>query len=193
MDAVDRGRTRSVADQLKIQHGLANGNVIASICCSLGSLCYGNRTRRLSVGQTLEIYRAFEHEIEWMLAHRSKHHGLKQAGMLAAFVMAVGSEPGGSVTIAAMHAQLLSGEGLATKSPIAHLRAFLTSDEAKLITQRLNRGVAELTLQAIYLEKTGKAIEKLEMALDGADHFRCLQKARVEKVASIFTLPKGAK
>lgn len=48
MDAVDRGRTRSVADQLKIQHGMKDGSAIAQVCVSLGALCYGERTRRLS-------------------------------------------------------------------------------------------------------------------------------------------------
>ena len=192
MDAVDRGRTRSVADQLKIQHGLKHGSVIAMICNSLSQLCCGERTRRMSVAQALETYRAFQSEVDYMIAHRSKHHGLRQAGMLAAFALAIGSEAGGSATIAQLHERLLSGEGLKKNSPIAHLRAFLTSDEAKLITSRLNRGIAELTLQAIWLEQKGRPVAKLEMALDGADHFRALQPARVKKIAELFALPKAA-
>jgi hypothetical protein len=60
MDAVDRGRTRSVADQLKIQHGFKDGAITAAICTNLAAICSQERTRRLSVGQTLEIFRAFE-------------------------------------------------------------------------------------------------------------------------------------
>ena len=44
MDAVDRGRARSVADQLRIQHGMKEGTVIASICKSLAGLCHEART-----------------------------------------------------------------------------------------------------------------------------------------------------
>ncbi|HEV2210835.1 MAG TPA: hypothetical protein VG167_18840 [Verrucomicrobiae bacterium] len=50
MDAVDRGATRSVGDQLTIQHGLKHGSITASVCSAVGSLCFGERTRRLSVG-----------------------------------------------------------------------------------------------------------------------------------------------
>ena len=60
MDAVDRGATRSVADQLTIQHGMKNSGIIASVSRSIAALCSNERTRRLSVGQTLEIYRAFQ-------------------------------------------------------------------------------------------------------------------------------------
>ncbi|MES2569439.1 MAG: hypothetical protein V4710_05220, partial [Verrucomicrobiota bacterium] len=76
MDAVDRGRPRSVADQLKIQHKLKDGSAIAAICASLANICQGDRTRRLSVGQTLEIYRAFEYSVTWVIAHKPKANGL---------------------------------------------------------------------------------------------------------------------
>jgi hypothetical protein len=69
------------------------------------------------------------------------------------------------------------------------LRAFLTSDEAKLLTRSLDRGVAELSLQAIMLESEGKPVSKLEMSLDGANHFRAAQPERVKKVAGLFELP----
>jgi hypothetical protein len=194
MDAVDRGRTRSVADQLTIQHGLKNSSIIASICASLGSICYGERTRRLSVGQTLEIYRAFETPISWVIIHRSKQHGLRTAGVLAAFAFALATEEaifGGMAPIGLMYESLMNGENLKDRLPMKHLRNFLTSDEAKLLTRGTDRGVAELVLQAIYLEGTGRRIAKLEMSLDGSNHFRSLQKQRVEKIAGIFRLPKA--
>jgi hypothetical protein len=190
MDCVDRGRTRSVADQLRIQHGLANGSAISMIANYLSQLCCGERTRRMSVGHALEVYRLFQPETDWIIEHRSKDPGLRMGGVLSAFALALASEAGGSVRIAKMHELLLSGD-LDPRSPIALLRTFLLSDEAKLITQRLNRGVAELTLQALYLESKGKRVEKLEMSLDGADHYRAACKARVAKIAEIFRLPKS--
>jgi hypothetical protein len=39
------------------------------------------------------------------------------------------------------------------------------------------------------LETKGKKIEKLEMALEGAEHFKSIQKDRVAKVAAMFQLP----
>ena len=50
MDAVDRGRTRSVADQLRIQHGMKDGSAIAQICAGLVSLFAHGLKRRRSTG-----------------------------------------------------------------------------------------------------------------------------------------------
>ncbi len=192
MDAVDRGRTRSVADQLKIQHGLKDSSAIAMICASLGALCYGHRTRRLSVGQTLEIYRAFEHAVQWVIIHRAKEHGLKAAGVLAAFAFALVTEEGyfgGGTQIAMYHDMLMSGEFRRPCSPIELLRKFLLSDDAKLLSRSTDRGVAELVLQALYLAQRGEKIKELVLAQDGVDHFRALQTERVAKIAEMFLLP----
>jgi hypothetical protein len=189
MDAVDRGRTRSVADQLTIQHGFKNGSITASICASIAGLCYGQRTRRLSVGQTLEIFRAFEKPIEWVILRRSKKHGLKTAGVLAAFAFALATEDDMETPIAGMMELLLDGKGFRRHSPLAYLHVFLTSDEAKLLTRRTDRGLAELILQVIYLETKGVEVTKIEPALDGINHFRSLQEERVNSIAEMFALP----
>lgn len=193
MDAVDRGATRSVGDQLTIQHGLKHGSITASVCSAVGSLCFGERTRRLSVGQTLEILREFEPAVTYVIEHRSKAHGLRSSGVLAGFAFALATEEGiwdGKTPINDMFERLNLGERLEDESPIKALRTFLTSEEAKLLTRSLDRGMAELVLQAILLELKGAKVSKLEMALDGANHFRELQRERAEKVAALFKLPE---
>lgn len=216
MDAVDRGRTRTVADQLKIQHGMANGGIVAAITAALGGLCFGERTRRLSVGQTLEIYHAFEPAIVYIIAHRSKEYGLRAAGVLAGFAfalmpecdLAVGPKPpaGGATngapdkpkfweTPTAKMFSVVNGEGDHKPQPGSVselLRNFLTSEESRLFTCSLNRGLAELVLQAIWIQTCcpSKRVTKLEPGLEGAEHFRKLQAERVAKIAALFTLPK---
>jgi hypothetical protein len=188
MDAVDRGRTRSVADQLKIQHGFRDAGITAAICASVASICCGERTRRLSVGQTLEVFRAYEEPIGRVIAVRAKAHGLRSAGVLAGFVFALAAEEKAGALFAR-----LNDEGAQERlAPMGLLRSFLTSDEAKLFTPTLNRGLAELVLQAVWLELRGKTVAKLEMGTDGVEHFRKLQKERVAKIAGIFKLPGGA-
>jgi hypothetical protein len=191
MDAIDRGKTRSVADQLKIQHGLKNGALIAAICASLGGLCYGERTRRLSVGQTLETYRIFEDSVTWVILHRSRQHGLRMVGVLAAFAMALATEEGffdGASPIACMYDKLMNGAELESGSPIQLLRGVLTSDEAKLLSRGYDRGIAELVLQAIFLEASNQRVSKLAMSVDGVNHFRGRLKTRVEKVSALFQI-----
>lgn len=189
MDAVDRGRTRSVADQLKIQHGMKDGTIIAAICATLGRLCYGQRTRRLSVGQTLEIYRASEEPITFVIANRTKLPGVRSAGVLAGFAFALAAQPGDPID--RFYCSLQLGEFPGERSPMRLLLTFLTSDDAKLLTRGTDLGVAELTLQAIHQQLTNTRIAKLELAGAGALHFRNLQVARADKIAAIFKLPQS--
>ncbi len=198
MDCVDRGRTRSVSDQLTIQHGFKNGTITAAICTAIASICFLDRTRRLSVGQTLDVFREFEHAINWVIAHRSKQAGLRAGGVMAGFAFVLATEEArtghrfweGKEEIVKMFKSVMTGENLKDGSPMALLRAFLTGDEAKLFTPSLNRGLAELVMYAIHLQLSGKKVAKLELSLDGADYFRSLQKERVAKIAALFALPE---
>jgi hypothetical protein len=195
MDAVDRGRTRSVADQLKIQHGLKDGTAIAGICASLGGLCFSARTKRLSVGQTLDIYRLFETSITWVIDNRPTENGLKSVGVLAAFAFAMagfarnrGSDD--PEDIAKLFRSLVTGDGLYQSMPLDHLRNFLLSDDAKLLSRGTNRGVAELVLQALFLQISDEPVDKLEPSQDGLNHFSALQADRVAHVAKMFEIDK---
>lgn len=194
MDAVDRGATRSVADQLKIQHGMKDGSVIASICTSIAPICSSERTRRLSVGQVLEIYREFQTAVQWVVTNRSRAIGFRQAGVMAGFAFAIATEPGherSSTPIQLMFGSLISGQGINEGSGMDRLRVFLTSDDAKLLTRGNDRALAEITLHAIHLQLRRKTIATLEHSLDGAAHFRALQPERVAKIAAMFALPKN--
>jgi len=76
MDCVDRGRTRSVADQLKIQHGLKEGTQISQIAAALAGFCHES-IRRPSVDQVLKIYHLFKPEMDYIIANRSRMPGLR--------------------------------------------------------------------------------------------------------------------
>lgn len=185
MDAVDRGRTRSVADQLKIQHGLKNGSKIAGICQTIAALCFRARTRRLSVGQTLTIYRMFQDEVDWTIRFASRSPGLRAKGVAAACTFAIAADP----KLKDICHRIYTGEGIEPATPIHQLRAFLVSDEAKLLNRGTDRALSELVLHAIHLHIAGETVERLELAETGRLAFSALQPDRVKQVAAIFQLP----
>ena len=201
MDCVDRGRTRSVADQLKIQHGLKQGAQIAQVCSSLGHLCFGERLRRLSVGQTLDIYRAFQPGVDFVIEHRSKAAGLKSAGVLAAFAFVMSAEDcmvdyAGKAKEMFFH--LTSPDQKKEFRAMTLLHAFLTGEQATLIVHSMNRGIAELVVWAIWQDVVGKGdYVKMETEpaawLKAVEHFRSLQRERVAKIAGLFKLPATEK
>jgi hypothetical protein len=187
MDAVDRGKTRSVADQLKIQHGMKNGSAIAMICASIATMCHDDRTRRLTVGQTLDIYREFQDAIDWVIDFRPSAPGLRAKGVIAACAFAVS----GNCKLKGPCHDLFTGNFIegSTGSPLHQLREFLLSDEAKLLNRGTDRGLAELTLLALQLHVAGERPDRLTLSQAGLHAFRALQPKRVAAVARIFVIP----
>jgi hypothetical protein len=186
MDTVDRGATRTVADQLKIQHQMHGGAVLSGVCARLAGLCSPERTRRLSVGEVLDIHETFEHAIDWVIERRPKAHGLKQVGVLAAFAFAISAqEDSGKLAW-----ERLMGEAyLPPTDPLYLLKEFLTGDAAILLTRGSDRALAELVLEAVYLSEAGEVIERLEPGTEGRDYYRKLNCDKVEKIARMFELP----
>ena len=100
---------------------------------------------------------------------------------------------GCATPIAVLYDQLMTGTGARPCAPIGLLRAFLLSDDAKLLNRGTDRGVAELVLQAIHFARLGRSITKLEMSDEGVKHYRAVQADRVAKIAAIFALPDATK
>lgn len=75
-------------------------------------------------------------------------------------------------------------------------KAFLTSDDNALFNLGLNRGMAVLVSQALYLEVSGGDGSELAVKEDGVNYWRGMQPERIQKVERIFKLssyPDGAK
>lgn len=188
MDSIDRGKPRSLAHQLALQHGLKEASLIAAVATQVAALCSGERTRRLSVAQALAVYHEFQASTQFIIEHRCKSHGFRSAGLLAAFVLAHATEAGKIAPL--FDAFNDTAVALAPGSPLAKLRAFITSDEASLMSRSHDRALAEFALQALYLEINGHpARELVPDKLDGANWFKALQPARIEKIAALFRLP----
>lgn len=186
MDCVDRGRTRSVADQLKIQHGLKQGAQIAAVTAALAHLCVGEKMRRLSVGQTLDVYRAFEPGVNFVLETKPPK-GMNNAAVLAAFAFIYqikGSDARGRF------ACVMTGQGLDQHPALQLLREFLLDNQALVLMRNLHRGIVELVTHALWLDLTATPVAALEQRpeewLQAVAYFRAQQPERVAKIAALF-------
>ncbi|MEI8288814.1 MAG: hypothetical protein WCH99_05030 [Verrucomicrobiota bacterium] len=199
MDCVDRGRKRSVADQLKIQHGYTTGTQIAQIASALAGFCHES-IRRPSVDATLKIYRLFKPEMDFIIANRSKLPGLRSAGVLAGFVFALATQPQKNLwerPVAKMFTALNWSEdpkaGIEKYPAIKQLHAFLTGENASMLLASMNRGIADLTLQALWMDVVPGEVKTLAMKLEGRNYFCAANGKLVEKISALFELPKEAK
>ncbi len=185
MDTVDRGRPRSVADQLRVQHGMKNGSVLAAICSSIASTIIGTRTTRMSVGQVLEVYQLWQPGIDQVIAPRITTHGLRMAGVRAAFALAY------QVDAAAL---TLFGEMIGIRcelppaSPLGQLRAFLCSDDAILLNRSSDRGLIELVCPAIEQHLAGDADWTLARDPEAVQRMLRAHPEAVARVQRIFAM-----
>lgn len=184
MDAVDRGATRSVADQLKIQHGMKNGSVVAMVTKSLALLCCPNRLKRLTVGETLEIYGAFGAAVDEVISLRPREHGLKSAGVLAGFAFAATARGKSDF------GDFVAGK-LPVQSALGLMRDFLTSDAARLLMRSSDRALAMAVLNAIAADENGVAVGNVSEMIEGDSglaRYRELILPTVQRVVRIFNL-----
>lgn len=210
MDVIDSGG-RNVSDQLKISHNISDPGLKKQICAALASLCVGKRARNLSMAEILKVLEAFKSSIEFVVANRSRQMGLKQAGVLSGFAFAHAAFTGGKNVEPAFIEQLFkalnTGAGLDDAAtyqknhaagrearPIEHLRGFLTAENAALLKwdKKMNRCIAEVTLQALYAECQRARTKELENSDIGAKWFAAKQKERVAKIAALFREVKRA-
>jgi len=84
----------------------------------------------LSVGNTLEVLGEFRQPLLWVVENRSKQKGLRSAGVLAAFALAIAgaSHTEGVRKIKGWFECLNSGNGIEAGGALARLRAFLVGE-----------------------------------------------------------------
>lgn len=188
MDAIDRGRPRSIADQLKLQHGIKHSRLVAGIAAGIAGLCCGARIRRLSVAQTLAIYREFEPAVLWVIQNRSTTKGLRAFGNVAAFTFAIMADTEEGDVIKAMFKTLNEGKNLKDWSAISALRKFLLSDEARLMACNAEWGIAPIVLNAILLAIDKKQVKRIDPGEAGLKNYVALQPERVKRIADLLRL-----
>lgn len=125
MDAVDRGITRSLADQLHLQHGVEpkEAGTVVKICNGIAGLCLGmRRVPKSSTDSILTVFGLYKQEIQWLQNYPAKQYGIRQT-LLSACVMAKAVFPGDRIDD--FMNRLVTGENLTRESPILPLRNWL--------------------------------------------------------------------
>ena len=89
IDAIDRGRSRGIGQNLQIGHGILNGNNVAAVCRSLAVAFTGLTNIKLSVTDTMAIYTIYNAEIEMLrLTDKSWRNNASVAAVLCMGIVA---------------------------------------------------------------------------------------------------------
>jgi hypothetical protein len=86
IDCLDRGRPRSVADQLKLRHDVKNASQVVAISRSIAVLCAENRLTN-TVPVTMMILDIFGNAITWAAANAARVTGFRISGVNATMAL----------------------------------------------------------------------------------------------------------
>jgi hypothetical protein len=191
MDAVDRGAVRSVADQLKLQHGFRNPNRDVAAATAIVHMILGHvkRFTRMTVPQILQVLEIYGRHIADVgkSCDDTKDNRLRRSQLVGALAFARAVEPG---LVDRFLVSLISGASLAADSPILALRNFLFSDASlnwttsALKTKRTAFALVALnSLRRFVQEETTKDVHE---GSSGYNFFAGKQPANLTKIAKIF-------
>jgi hypothetical protein len=185
---IDSGTVRTIVDHLKMHHGFKNAAELKRTAAVIGMLCVQRRAK-LTLAQILNILELFVDHINFAITHRALAKAFRSANVLGAIAFAHAARPEETEKF---YARFTTGANLENGGVVLMLRNFFISDDARkfqLKDSHLRIALAELVLQAVYLDANKKKVLRLEHSTDGLKWFCELQSERVERVAKLFALP----
>ena len=183
MDAVDRGRARTLADQLHLQHDIPKQQAgeVVKLCNSLAAACLGLDRVRVSTPETiLATFALYKAELQWWLDNRITQQGLRSIPVAVCLIMAR-SVWGDKAQDA--RERIRTGENLSRENPLLHLRNWLMGSAANEPASTV-RNAAFHHLAAFV---DGKSLPNI-IVHSAVAHGRVLKlhKVRVEKICRIY-------
>lgn len=190
LDTIDRGATRSIADLLKLEHGLkVNASIAAHSCTVIARICVqnaSNQAKRVTMGQIVAILERYRESLLWMVHGRTKNPALRLAVITGAMVFAHAVRP---AETGKFYAGLCSGAGLAVGDAALTLRNHVFAGGLDLEHSAIGRRrAADLVLHAAYLQMIGTPMPRIPRPEEcpGAEWFRQQQQQSVELVSGLF-------
>lgn len=156
IDAIDRGRPRSVGEQLTLRHGIKSGKLVSAVTRGVLWLC--TYSRNISVGKfdvpaSLSVLDIYGDEIEHCIRHRSLEYRVRNASVVSAAAFALRAYP---QQIAEFYEQLTRGEGIKSGDPALTCRRWLFNASDRPGTFFEYRAVLTCAMKFVLKEKITK-------------------------------------
>lgn len=186
MDTVDRGKQRTIGDQLCLRHGCKSGALVAATLQVIGQIASNGNFCKLTVPAATAILELYRKEVEFVTQGRSYAVGMRSSVVIGSIAFALKSD---REKIQEFYKLLVSGEGLfktGPTCPIYTLRKHLERNNFAGHTQRWQMVCSVLNSAKHYVE--GTALTFMKHTTLGVEYFINHQKSSVAKVTEIVTL-----
>jgi hypothetical protein len=192
MDTVDRGAGRSIADQLKLQHGFKNPYRDVGAANAIGMMICGpdkNRTRKSTVSQVLQVLEVYGRHIADIggAMDSSKETRLRRAQFVGALAFARAVDPS---IVDRFLAGVIKGANLGEDSPILAFRNFLFSDASLRWSQSGDKktrvAFAFIVLNSVHNFAESEATKEVYQGNGGYVFFARKQPENIARITKIF-------
>lgn len=121
MDTVDRGRVRTIGQQLGLFHGITNGNRVAAVCVAICRFFSSTHTNKLTTSQVLHVVKIYGSDFDAVYSLTDANKKLP-AYLSAPIVILHNSDPATAMDFVT---KLITLEGLTAQSPVKALLRWL--------------------------------------------------------------------
>lgn len=182
MDCVDRGLIRKVADQLHLNHGVANANLVVGVGNAIARMCHGS-ARGLTTPNMLVVLEIYGEVISRIVAIVMSFIPAKNSAIIAPIAFAAKIDQAKAEEFAE---QLASGEGLKRGSPALLLRNSVSNRSVSSRPSKI--ATIESTANCLYNFFEGNQLTMLKSGRVGLEYFRSKQKNNIKKIVMALGL-----
>lgn len=194
MDVMDRGAIRSIADQLRLQHGIKDQHNVVAVATQIVRLCLGKeKSVRYTVPQMVALLELFGADIQAVVSRRSHMiPALFKPAVLGGIAWARRAHP----RVDEFFDQYSRGFNLTEHSPALHLREYMIArdrERRRLVaidfgTRSERHSLALLGLEALRAHVAGEPLKSIKPTRAGLEYFEARLREPSEKVRAIFVL-----
>lgn len=197
METIDRGVARTIADVLRLEHGMKQeATIAAQAAVQIARLCVkfpSLQVHKPSASQTVGVIRLFQAEMEWMLKVRSSVPGLRTPILWGTLAFAYACAP----TLAMEFAEKVVTADGEPSDPAARLYAALTTGEVSTVglgsDERRCAGGMILQLMDLHALRAPVKVLPYPEALKTIGKYRQMIGERVLQCAALFPLLPSSK
>jgi hypothetical protein len=185
MDTVDRGRPRSVGDQLVLRHGYKNGSHVAAYAKICAQICAGGTIGSLSIPQTLLVLKHFGDAItQTMEDCQTSEDKISCVGGTISFARVANPPIGNKFAV-----DFYSMENLGKHHPVLSLRKWLSNHRSKAHGSSGSMMGVRAVASAIQACAEDRTLSKVYSAEQGLDWLRKQYAKKAKDVIEHITMP----
>lgn len=190
LDVLDKGKMRSVAQELQMRYNVTNATTVTALCRTILLILSPGKTFPNTTVSVLEVMEEYKSEIKFCIENTLPIARLKMGAVLGSFVFAMGYEPKAK-EMQAMYMATMTGENIRRGDPAYALRQFMLLRKGVGSNGSLShlRIVCATTLASMHKIQDNK-LEVIKYSDQGLEFFKSKQKDRMYRLSKKIGLIK---